>query len=82
MPPMRKRMLYFASVLVLLLPIIGLAILSATATRPKNLGVADGRLAPCPKTPNCVSTQASEDSQRMEPLAFEGGMDESKKRPL
>src|ERR1051326_6095143 len=77
---MRKRMLYFVAVLVLLLPIIGLAILSATATRPKNLGVMDGRLAPCPSTPNCVSTQATEDSQRMESLPFEGGMDESTRR--
>ncbi len=82
MPPMRKRMLYFASVLVLLLPVIGLAILNAMSTRPKNLGMVDGRLAPCPKAPNCVSTQATEDSQRMEPLPVEGGMDESKRRLL
>jgi uncharacterized protein (DUF1499 family) len=25
---------------------------------PENLGIKDGRLAPCKKTPNCVSTQA------------------------
>jgi uncharacterized protein (DUF1499 family) len=77
---MRKRMQYFLAGLVLLVPVIGLAILSATATRPRNLGVVDSRLAPCPKTPNCVSTQATEDSQRMDPLPFEGGMDESTRR--
>lgn len=27
--------------------------------RPANLGVKDGRLAPCKPTPNCVSSQAS-----------------------
>jgi uncharacterized protein (DUF1499 family) len=27
--------------------------------RPGNLGVKDGRLAPCKRTPNCVSSQAS-----------------------
>lgn len=26
--------------------------------RPQNLGVKDGRLAPCRRTPNCVSSQA------------------------
>ena len=26
--------------------------------RPGNLGVTDGRLAPCRRTPNCVSSQA------------------------
>jgi uncharacterized protein (DUF1499 family) len=26
--------------------------------RPTNLGVRDGRLAPCRRTPNCVSSQA------------------------
>jgi uncharacterized protein (DUF1499 family) len=26
--------------------------------RPANLGVKDGRLAPCRRTPNCVSSQA------------------------
>ena len=26
--------------------------------RPRNLGVKDGRLAPCRRTPNCVSSQA------------------------
>jgi uncharacterized protein (DUF1499 family) len=56
--------------LVVLLPILVLAVLSALATRPTNLGVRDGRLAPCPSSPNCVSTQADDDGHRMEPIAF------------
>ena len=31
-----------------------------------------GRLEPCPETPNCVSTQAERESQRMPPIRFEG----------
>ncbi|HEV8107917.1 MAG TPA: DUF1499 domain-containing protein, partial [Burkholderiales bacterium] len=27
--------------------------------RPDNLGVRDGRLAPCKRSPNCVSSQAN-----------------------
>lgn len=39
-------------------------------TRPDNLGVNQGRLAICPNSPNCVSTQAVREQQRVEPLAF------------
>ncbi len=40
--------------------------------RPKNLGVKDGSLAPCPKTPNCVSSQATSSGKRVPPLALAG----------
>lgn len=29
-----------------------------SGSRPENLGATDGRLAPCKRTPNCVSSQA------------------------
>ncbi len=31
-------------------------LLSCAGTRPNNLGVKDSRLAPCPSSPNCVSS--------------------------
>ncbi len=37
-----------------------------------NLGVHDGRLTPCPESPNCVSSQASDAEQRIEPLLLRG----------
>lgn len=42
--------------------------------RPGNLGVHDGRLAPCKRTPNCVSSQADPADRRhyVAPLAFQG----------
>jgi uncharacterized protein (DUF1499 family) len=42
--------------------------------RPGNLGVRDGRLAPCKRTPNCVSSQADPADRRhyIAPLAFQG----------
>lgn len=40
--------------------------------RPKNLGVQDGKLAACPGTPNCVSSQAKTARQRVRPLHFSG----------
>lgn len=39
---------------------------------PDYLGVRDGRLAPCPDSPNCVSSQALADSQRIAPLTYPG----------
>lgn len=41
---------------------------------PEGLGVRDGRLAPCPASPNCVSTQADPADRQhfMEPIAYSG----------
>ena len=44
--------------------------------RPGNLGVTDGKLAECPSSPNCVSTQATSESHRIEPLKLAGSPDE------
>lgn len=45
---------------------------------PKDLGVEDGQLKPCPSTPNCVSTRADADLEhRMAPIAYSGGSEEA-----
>jgi uncharacterized protein (DUF1499 family) len=62
---------YLLGLLVILVPILGLYALSLFARRPTNLGAKDGRLAPCPATPNCVSTQA-DDEHRIEAIRFTG----------
>ncbi|MBE9171221.1 DUF1499 domain-containing protein [Pleurocapsales cyanobacterium LEGE 06147] len=36
--------------------------------RPNNLGVKDGKLAPCPGTPNCVNSQSDNPQSKIEPL--------------
>ncbi|MBW4658335.1 MAG: DUF1499 domain-containing protein [Drouetiella hepatica Uher 2000/2452] len=36
------------------------SLFSFSGKRPTNLGVTAGKLAPCPSSPNCVSSQASE----------------------
>jgi uncharacterized protein (DUF1499 family) len=38
--------------------------------RPDNLGPLDGKLRPCPNSPNCVSTFATDDGHKIEPLTF------------
>jgi uncharacterized protein (DUF1499 family) len=44
--------------------------------RPANLGVKDGRLAPCKRTPNCVSSQADPADREhcIAPIPFRGSM--------
>ena len=45
--------------------------------RPTNLGVKEGRLAPCKRTPNCVSSQAdpADREHYIAPIAFRGSME-------
>jgi uncharacterized protein (DUF1499 family) len=49
-----------------------------SGTRPGNLGVKDGRFAPCKPTPNCVSSQAdpADREHYIAPIAFNGTMQE------
>jgi uncharacterized protein (DUF1499 family) len=50
--------------------VITLALLSILSRRPDNLGVHDGRLAPCPASPNCVCTRDADPGHSLEPLTF------------
>ncbi len=45
-----------------------------SGSRPTNLGVKDGRLAPCPASPNCVCSQANPQDKEhfIEPLSWTG----------
>jgi uncharacterized protein (DUF1499 family) len=77
----KKRVLYLAIVIiVLLVPVIFLAVQSALAKRPDNLGVHNGRLADCPASPNCVCTQSPDPQHHIEPIPFKGPPSEMVKR--
>ena len=45
-------------------------LISCAATPPANLGVHDGRLSPCPRWPNCVSSDATDPVHAIAPLAL------------
>jgi uncharacterized protein (DUF1499 family) len=56
-------------------PIVGIAmgsksLFSFSGKRPTNLGVKDGQLAPCPGTPNCVSSQTPESDSEHQIVAI------------
>ena len=38
--------------------------------RPNNLGVNNSKLAPCPNSPNCVSSQSADAEHKIAPLTF------------
>jgi uncharacterized protein (DUF1499 family) len=41
------------------------------------LGVREGKLAPCPVTPNCVSSQSQDQAHSIEPLSYQGSGQEA-----
>ena len=52
-----------------------LGLLGCAGDRPTNLGIRDGALAPCPGSPNCVSSQATDEGHRISPLVIHGDPD-------
>ena len=47
-----------------------LGLFGCAGERPDNLGAQDGLLVPCPRSPNCVSSQARDERHRIAPLTF------------
>ncbi|WP_448573435.1 DUF1499 domain-containing protein [Trichothermofontia sp.] len=48
------------------------SLLSFPGTPPSNLGIKAGKLAPCPSTPNCVSSQSQDAQHKIDPLPYTG----------
>lgn len=49
---------------------LGLFVAGCTGVPPASLGIRDGRLAPCPPSPNCVSSGSPDKEHYTEPLRF------------
>jgi uncharacterized protein (DUF1499 family) len=50
-------------------PVIA-SLFSFSGTRPTNLGVEQGKFAPCPPSPNCVSSQSVDALHQIEPFTY------------
>jgi len=48
--------------------VTAMPLLSCSGTRPANLGVSDAGLAPCPSSPNCVSSDAPDGRHQVSPF--------------
>jgi uncharacterized protein (DUF1499 family) len=50
--------------------------------RKTNLGVRDGKLTPCPGTPNCVSSQSDDQRHYLPPIPYHTSQAEAQSRLL
>jgi uncharacterized protein (DUF1499 family) len=59
--------------------VAALLVAGCVAAKTSAFGVVDGKLAPCPSAPHCVSTQA-EDRRAIEPAPYSTTRDEARER--
>ena len=55
--------------------ILSILLAACAGERPAHPGPKDGRLAACPASPNCVSSQADDERHTIAPLSFTGDPD-------
>jgi uncharacterized protein (DUF1499 family) len=67
------RLVHAATVVMVLF-----TVLSMSSTPPTTLGLHSGRLAPCPATPNCVSSLADQADQKVAPFGLDRPVAEAK----
>jgi uncharacterized protein (DUF1499 family) len=60
------EVIIISCLILVLIPFIS----GCNGVQPANLGVRDGRLAPCPPSPNCVSSQSTDKEHSVEPLSY------------
>ena len=60
--------------------LVPVLMVGCSGTRPTHLGVHEGKLAPCPSSPNCVSTQSTDPKHRMAPIAYTSSLEEARDR--
>ena len=65
-----------------LVVLINLILLTGCSGTMPKLGINNSELAPCPKTPNCVSSQATDEEHYIEPVHFTGEQQEARDRIL
>lgn len=57
---------------ILAVSILAGLLASCAGEPPKTLGVREGRLSPCPSSPNCVTSQGGDDRHHIAALSFAG----------
>ena len=67
---------------IILVVLVNLILLTGCSGTMPNLGINNGELTPCPKTPNCVNSQADAETHYIQPLHYEGTKQEAHDRLL
>lgn len=60
-----------------LVVLVNIILLSGCSGAMPNLGINNSKLTPCPKTPNCVSSQAHDEEHFIEPIYYAGSQREA-----
>lgn len=60
--------------------LVPVLMVGCSGTRPSTLGVKEGRLAPCPDSPNCVSSQSADAKHGIDPIAYTTSVEEARNR--
>lgn len=60
--------------------LVPVLMVGCSGTSPSNLGLKEGRLAPCPNSPNCVSTQSTDAKHGIDPIVYTTSMEEARAR--
>lgn len=68
---MLRFLLYFILFVIIAAIALRLAIPSLSKM-PDNMGVTNNQLAPCPDSPNCVSSFATDDEHAIDSISFSG----------
>ena len=57
---------------IILVVLVNLILLTGCSGTMPKLGINNSELAPCPETPNCVSSQAHDEKHFIEPINYSG----------
>ncbi len=68
-------MTYKLIILSVLILLATLFISACSTSKPNNLGIKNGKFAACPKSPNCVSSQAIDEKHKVFPLSAHGDIE-------
>jgi len=67
------KIIIYAVAVIALVIVVGGIIMSIQSHSSPKLGLVNGRLLPCPSTPNCVCSESSTDTEhRIDPLPADG----------
>ena len=67
----RVRRILGVALIIIAVPFVSLRVMSSMSKRP-NLEVQGGQLPPCPDSPNCVSSQATDPEHAISAISFAG----------
>ena len=68
--------------LFFILLVVPLMLSNCSGSQPEDSGCTEGKLSPCPDSPNCVSSQSSDKSHYIQPLTYKATLTEARKALL